>query len=69
MILGAGGAEADLIRETLKESEAAGLEESKQPHHELPVGGLPPPTSLELREAPSYKQQEMGAFRSIVTRK
>lgn len=43
MILGAGGAEADLIRETLKESEAAGLEESKQPHHELPVGGLPPP--------------------------
>lgn len=42
MILGAGAAGADLIRETLKESEAAGLEESKQPHHELPVGGLPP---------------------------
>lgn len=43
MILGAGGAGADLIRETLKESEAAGLEESKQSHHELPVGGPPPP--------------------------
>ena len=55
MILGAGRAGADLIREPLKGSEAAGLEESKQPHHEVPVGG-PPPPSLELREAPSYKQ-------------
>ena len=68
MILGAGGVGADLISEPLKVSEAVGLEESKQPHHELPVGG-PPPPSLELREAPSYKQQEMGAFRSIATRK
>ena len=55
MILGAGGVGADLISEPLKVSEAVGLEESKQPHHELPVGG-PPPPSLELREAPSYKQ-------------
>ena len=42
MILGAGRAGADLIREPLKGSEAAGLEESKQPHHEVPVGGPPP---------------------------